>query len=395
MNLLVISETFYPEGRGGEVATYLYAKLLKERGLNVKVLSTTTRAVPLAGKVEGLSVYRIPKKKATKYWVISDFIYSNFLMKLFEWSDVIYMTGRLHLIPQLKRLRKPIVIHLHSSFPACPLGSAFNFMSKSTCSLDKNFLECFPCIILYEKLNGRNMVKVLASSLLNSTLGMIYDRYLAYADALLFVSNFHRDVFLSKFPTFSNKSFVIYNPLPQLPYLEIKGDDLGYFGGIDYLKGFYVLIQAWLKILGKHDSFIHIAPASSQKRVLKRRRIVLYPRLRGRMYDEVYKHIRAVLVPSIAPETFSYVVSEACLRGRIVVASQVGGIPEITEGLRGVFMVKPNDINSLADALDLVLSMDRSEAIELGLKNREGILRKFNSRRSVNELVRVFEKVVG
>ena len=38
---------------------------------------------------------------------------------------------------------------------------------------------------------------------------------------------------------------------------------------------------------------------------------------------------------------------------------------------------------------------DRGEAIELGLKNREGILRRFDNRRAVNELIRVFEKVVG
>jgi hypothetical protein len=39
--------------------------------------------------------------------------------------------------------------------------------------------------------------------------------------------------------------------------------------------------------------------------------------------------------------------------------------------------------------------MDKSEATELGLKNREGILRKFDTHKSVNELIKVFEKIAG
>lgn len=73
--------------------------------------------------------------------------------------------------------------------------------------------------------------------------------------------------------------------------------------------------------------------------------------------------------------------------------SIVGGIPEQVMGLRGIRLVKPNEPNEIADAIDWDLSMDRHAADELSLKNREDILRKFNNCKSVSELINVVEKV--
>ena len=92
-------------------------------------------------------------------------------------------------------------------------------------------------------------------------------------------------------------------------------------------------------------------------------------------------------------EPAPYVVVEALLRGRLFIASRVGGIPEITEGAPGVRFVEPGDVDGLAGALNWALSMDRSEAVELGLRNREYALRRFNNERAVKALVKVFESV--
>jgi len=51
MNILFLSEWFYPHGSGAELATYLYAKLLNEADFNVVV--TTNR---FAGEREALVI---------------------------------------------------------------------------------------------------------------------------------------------------------------------------------------------------------------------------------------------------------------------------------------------------------------------------------------------------
>ena len=44
MNILFLSELFYPHGSDGELATYLYAKLLSQKGFNVKVVTNARAA---------------------------------------------------------------------------------------------------------------------------------------------------------------------------------------------------------------------------------------------------------------------------------------------------------------------------------------------------------------
>jgi glycosyltransferase involved in cell wall biosynthesis len=89
------------------------------------------------------------------------------------------------------------------------------------------------------------------------------------------------------------------------------------------------------------------------------------------------------------------VVIEVLLRGRLLIASKVGEISEIASGLKGALLIKADDADALAEALDLALSIDKNEAIELGLKNHEEMLKRFDNFRSVKELIRFFERVTS
>jgi hypothetical protein len=52
VNILFLSELFYPHGSGGELATYLYAKLLSEAGINVIVITNRFAGEPDVSKKE-------------------------------------------------------------------------------------------------------------------------------------------------------------------------------------------------------------------------------------------------------------------------------------------------------------------------------------------------------
>ena len=390
MNVLVLSETLWPEGSGGELATYLYAKLLIQEGLDVKIV---VQSISSYFKTwNELSIHNIPALGSGKYAGVP---MPKRLKELLRWSEVVYFTSLFHLIPLAKHVyKKPAIVHLHSYFPACPIGSLYNLKENSVCEPDRR--DCTRCIWCYERGHLRSSKQALASILLNSIVGKYFHSFLKLADALIFVSKAQKDLFLKHTSNFFIPSHVIYNPLPELPYTPLQGDNLGYFGGLSPLKGFYILLKAWSKVHHKHQAKIYATKMGELASLesLKKIGILSYGRLDENSYEDVYRKIKAVIFPSIWQEPLPYVVSETLLRGKLLVASRVGGVPEIVEGLRGVLMVEPKDINSLVDALEHVLSMDRSEAVELGLKNREDILRKFDNSRTVNELIRVFEKVM-
>ena len=88
--------------------------------------------------------------------------------------------------------------------------------------------------------------------------------------------------------------------------------------------------------------------------------------------DQVLRHLAsawALVLPSLS-EGSPKVVVEAMATGRPVVASTVGGIPELVEdGLTG-YLFDPHDAEDIALKLERLLS-DDAKAIEMGIAGRE------------------------
>jgi len=59
--------------------------------------------------------------------------------------------------------------------------------------------------------------------------------------------------------------------------------------------------------------------------------------------EDILRQTRILLVPSLWPETFGYVVPEAMLRGIPVLASDIGGLPEAKLGVDYVLPVVPGE----------------------------------------------------
>jgi glycosyltransferase involved in cell wall biosynthesis len=71
---------------------------------------------------------------------------------------------------------------------------------------------------------------------------------------------------------------------------------------------------------------------------------------------EAWRRCLLALVPSLSPETFGLAALEAMAAGRPVIASRIGGLPElIRDGQEGV-LVEPGDVSSLAAAIERLLA---------------------------------------
>jgi phosphatidylinositol alpha-mannosyltransferase len=108
----------------------------------------------------------------------------------------------------------------------------------------------------------------------------------------------------------------------------------------------------------------------------------------------LYAAADVVVVPSVWPEPLSRVLIEAMSLGRPVVASAVGGSPEVIEdGVSGL-LVPRGDAAALARAVGALLR-DPERRARMGTAAARHAARAFDEVRLVDELLDAYAGVVG
>lgn len=96
------------------------------------------------------------------------------------------------------------------------------------------------------------------------------------------------------------------------------------------------------------------------------------------------------VVPSVWEDAFPLAVLEMMARGRAIVATRVGGVPEMIEdGVSGL-LVPPDDVDALAAALERVALAPQLQD-SLGQSARERTLRLFSAEQQIVEMLSTFQ----
>lgn len=391
MNILFLSELIFPHGGGAEFATYLYAKLLSEAGHNVFVITNRFRDEPDVSKNRNLTIYRLQllsNIKSVKFSILRrlDILSSAFMRKLLKWADVVYIPRYwFSAIPLAKSFRKPVITHLHDYIPICPLATLYDSFKRAVCQRCE---YCsLQCIYMYEN-KKMALTESIESMALNFMARYFWRKLVEMSDAIICVSKAQKDIVIKHLPSFRPKIHVIHNPLPNLSLVPIREKGFGYFGGLNPMKGFYVLIQA-LSHLSDSSVLVRATdfPEPEKSKVFSRFGVIPYKRVDSSNMDEFYQQIRAVIFPSICPEPFPYVVAEAILRERIVIASDIGGVQEQVKGCKGCFLFNAGSYLELAEKLKYVNYLSEENVMDLGAHNREVFMKSFNNEKVLKEFI--------
>jgi len=176
---------------------------------------------------------------------------------------------------------------------------------------------------------------------------------------------------MDRFPTFSEYDLFLGEPSTE----PRDRSSVLFVGALERVKGVDVLLDAWnvvqervpsarLALVGEGSMSADVRARAAQQTGVDVVRAVPRERLRELIDDA------ALLVVPSRSEGMGRIVLEASARSRPVVASRVGGIPELIEDGRTGLLVAPEDADALATALIRLLE-DPSMAAEMGRHGRE------------------------
>ncbi len=167
-----------------------------------------------------------------------------------------------------------------------------------------------------------------------------------------------------------------------------------YVGRLVRRKGVHVLIDAFRILRSRGiDARLLIAGQGYLEKFLK----IKASRIEGvRFLGEISEDEKAELfskayvsvLPSLVGESFGVVILESFASGTPVVASRVGGIPEVVEDRKNGLLVNPGDVIGLADSLE-ALFIDKKLWLKLSENSLKTCLEKF----SIERVGTLYEKV--
>jgi glycosyltransferase involved in cell wall biosynthesis len=203
-----------------------------------------------------------------------------------------------------------------------------------------------------------------------------------------------------------------YSPLPAAPdgampfedHYKIPGPYVLFVGRLASNKGLVELVEAFA-ILAREDAEVHLVVvgedagmrATVEARV---RGFGLEPRVHlvGHVEDDTllagaYRGARFTVLAS-EYEAFGLVLLESLAQGTPVIASRVGGIPEVVEDGHAGLLVPPGDVPALAETMRRLWN-DPSLARRLGNYGRTEVVPRYSWDRLVDRLVIVYQEVLG
>jgi glycosyltransferase involved in cell wall biosynthesis len=109
--------------------------------------------------------------------------------------------------------------------------------------------------------------------------------------------------------------------------------------------------------------------------------------------SSIYPALDLVVIPSFS-EGLPNVLLEAMLHCKAVVATRVGGIPDVMDGELSRFLVNSGDVGALADGMISALR-DPQVCKELGEAGAKHAREKYGPKRRVNQIITLYEKLLA
>lgn len=361
----------------GGIASYIrrISTGLQQRGHDVAYFDLATDAVDSPEHVERLTTESDLDRRARDLGI-----------------DVLHVHCDLRSVPGVT----PVLRTVHTHSPYCPSQGRFLKRSGEPCNRNYTLLGCLwghavdRCGSMRPAALGRNFSTV-----------RVEMRTLPRIPVVVISEFLKQQMTRAGYP--ANGIEVLHLPAPDArPYVEPPREGPARFvflGRMIPHKGVEWLLRAMTRVTS--DVQLDLAGTGNQEpeyRALAKSlglesRVRFHGWLDGAATTELLNGARALIFPSVWHEPAGLVALEAMVTGRAVIASRVGGIPEIVQdGVSGV-LVEPGDAAALAREIDR-LARDWNLTKRLGEAGRTIAAERHTMAAHLDRLIGLYARVV-
>lgn len=406
MKIMLVNKYFYPKG-GDCLYTLRLMSLLQNNGHTV---------IPF-----GMAHPRNIKSEYDKYFVsyidFNDELRRQNIISSFKVaSRAVINLGAARAINRLIDDTKPDLIHLqnihHQLTPSIVIAAARKnipivwtmhdyILACPNDNLLRDSKICTDCVSghNYHMIRHRCKKGSLGASVLAAWERMIYNpcRLANVVSKFICPSRFMADILLQTGVP-SDKITVLSNFLFPENVISTGRDYFLYTGRLTVEKGVDTLIDAF----GKADRCkLVIAGEGPQGDYLKAKAVNSgYTNIDFIGYQPP-ENIKVLLagciasvVPSICYENFPYAVMEAMFAGKPVIASRIGGIPEMIDHQVNGLLFEQGNHEQLANMINIIRE-NKSLAIRLGLAAKEKAINDYSGEKHYEKLSYIYKQVLS
>jgi glycosyltransferase involved in cell wall biosynthesis len=321
------------------------------------------------------------------------------LARLVNRADIVQLAGPCFLPLLLGWLfSKPVVVEHHGYAASCPNGLLFHEPTQTVCPghfLAGHYRECCRC-------NAGTMGWLRSLRLL---LLAFPRRWLCQRVAANTPISAHVQRRLDL-----HSSQVIYYGIPEDPAgagLQIINSSketslcFAYVGRLVSLKGLPLILEAAKTLQEEGYNFrLKFIGDGSEQTLLKSmtaelglaRHVEFTGFLTGDAFRSAMNDVAVVLMPSVCEETAGLAAIEQMMRGRLVIASDIGGLGEVVGD--GGLRFPPGQVHALAQRMRSALESPEI-IVQYGIAARRRALDLFSEQRMVKEYFDLYRRVTG
>ncbi len=173
-----------------------------------------------------------------------------------------------------------------------------------------------------------------------------------------------------------------------------------YFGRLSKEKGIDILIEAMalvnenikLKIVGNGPEKENLKKLAEKLKI--NNQIQFLGHKNQNELKEIIKNSLAVIAPSQWYENCPLSILEAFSFGKLVIASNLGGIPELVKDGKTGFLFEPSNAKDLSEKINLLFE-NSEKIISMGKSAQEEIEKKYNPEIHYQKLMEIYEKFIS